>query len=306
MTLRPLALGAAALLLLGTTACTDEPDAGPAPTTEAPASTTTVDLTGVVLGAVPGETTTTGPVDVGRARLVGTVRGPEGPVPGATVHVERLVGERRIGRDLLSGPDGTWTLDGVPGGRYRVRAYLPPSLAQPASEVRFLADGDEHRFDLVLEDQGGLVVRSDIAPDQPPVGAAVNLVVLVANRTVGVDGVVRAAPVTGVLVELTGLGRWVLRDDTAPVPTTSSTLVGPGDPGTTSTTEPQSAASARQRLDGRGQARFELRCRERGAPGLALRVPVRADDGATGTQTVALDLAACGADPPPTTSSTSP
>lgn len=302
MTARPVALAVAALLALSTS-CSDERDAGPAPTTEPTASTTTVDLTGVVLGQVPGETTTTGPVEVGRARLVGTVRGPDGPVPGATVRVERLVGGGQVGRDLSSGPDGTWTLDRVPGGRYRVRAFLPPSLAQPRPDVRFLADGDEHRFDLVVEDQGGLVVRADLAPDRPPVGSAVNLAVLVATRTVDLDGVVRAAPVTGVLVELTGFGRWVLREAPS-TPTTGTSLLDPDD-GTSTTTEPDRGATATQRLDGRGQARFELECRQRGAPGLALRIPIVSDDG-PGTQTVALDLPGCGADPPATPTTTSP
>ena len=293
---------AVAVGLLLVAACTDDRDATPAPTTEPRASTTTVDLTGVALGRVPGETTTTGPAQVGRARLVGTVTGPDGPVAGATVRVERLTASGSVRRDLASGADGRWALEGVPGGRYRVRAFLAPTLAQTAAEVRFLADGDEHAFDLVVQDQSGLLVRADIAPDQPAVGAAVNLVVLVANRTVDLDGVVRAAPVTDVVVELTGLGRWELRGS-SPEPTTSTTDLDVS----TSTTvaEPDGGASPSQRLDAGGRARFELRCRAAGSPGLALRVPV-ADDLGPSTQTVPLDLPGCGAEPPSTTSTSAP
>src|SRR4051812_7852675 len=58
-------------------------------------STTAPDLTGVGLAAVAtGRTTTTSiALGPGAAALNGTVVGPDGPVPGAVVHVERLVGD---------------------------------------------------------------------------------------------------------------------------------------------------------------------------------------------------------------------
>lgn len=299
------------LVALLAAACTGEDDAGPSPTTQATTSTSVVDLSGVVLPGVGGETTTT--IDeTGTARLVGSVRGPTGPLAGATVRVDRIVAGREVRHDVLTGPDGRWELRDVPGGRYRVRAYLAPSYAQTSAEVRFLADGEEHTFDLVLDDQRGVVVRADVAPDQPTVGAAVNLVVLVVRRTVAADGVVRSTPLAGITVELGGLGRWVLRDDDD----------GTGDSGTGDTTSTtfDTGTSISARLTEGGRARFELRCLTAGASGLSLRVPV-AIEAAPGTttpaapattatseplvtvETVPLELPAC-ADPAPASTTT--
>jgi hypothetical protein len=302
---RSIPLGAWLLVALVAAACTDGDDAGPSPTTQATATTSTVDLSGVALPGVGGETTTT--IDeVGTARLVGSVRGPDGPVPGAAVQIDRLVAGRQVRHDLRTGPDGRWELPNVPGGRYRVRAYLAPSLAQTTADVRFLNDGEEHTFDLVVEDQRGVVVRADVAPDQPTLGNAVNLVVLVARRVVSEDGVVRSTPVSGAFVELQGLGRWELRDDDA----------GGGDGGvdgglgTTSTTF-DTGPSRSALLSSGGQARFELRCVTTGAPGLSLRVPGVVDAttatsvGTPADEIVLLELPAC-IDPTATTTTTSP
>lgn len=285
-----------ALVAVLAAACTSGGDeAGPSPTTDATTTTTTttptssVDLSGVVLPPVGGETTTT--IDeTGTARLVGTVRGPTGPLAGATVRTERIVGGDEVRRDVVTGPNGRWELRDVPGGRYRVRAYLAPGFAQTTAEVRFLADREEHTFDLVVNDQRGLVVRADAAPDQPTVGGLVNVVVLVAQRTVDRNGVVGSAPLAGSTVELSGLGRWILLDG-----------------GTTSTTLDPSAPATAGLSDG-GRARFQLRCASPGPPGLVLRV-LRPVDTAppeeaappVDIETVPLDLPACAEAPVDTT-----
>jgi hypothetical protein len=256
----------ATVLLAGGGACSDDDDAQPAPTTQATTSTTAVDRSGIALAGVPGETTST-IVEGGTAELTGSVQGPQGLVAGATVRIERLVGGREIRTDVLSGPDGRFALPGVAGGRYRVRAFLAPSLVQLEPEVRFLADGERHDFELVMEAQGGLVVRADVAPEPPLLGRAVNLVATVATRSVGDDGIVRSTPVVGVTVELSGLGRWSLRDDEGE--SSTSTTFGP----VTSTTSRSRTGVAR--TDSGGRVRYELRCADPGDPGLFLRVPMR-------------------------------
>ncbi len=258
------------LLVAVLAACTGGgEDSGPTSTTRPTPSTTVVDRSGIALAGVPGETTTS-IVETGTARITGTVRGPSGLVPGATVRIERLVAGREIVMDVVSGADGAFLLEGVPGGRYRIRAFLAPSLAQTAPEVRFLEDGEEQAFDLVVEAHHGVVVLADAAPDRPLLDAPVNVVVRVLNRTVGDDGVVRSVGVPGLTVELSGLGRWNLRRSGFDTTTSTSTFAV-----TSSTTTTRPSASAAARTDAEGQVRFELRCDAPGAPGLSLLVPVR-------------------------------
>lgn len=294
---RWLAVLLGATTLLGLASCSDDEDAEPAPDPRVTTSTAIVDRSGIALAPVAGETTTT-IREKGSARLVGTVRGPSGPAAGATVRIERFVAGREIRNDVVTGPDGRFALEGVPGGRYRVRAFQPPTLAQVDSEIRFLADGAEHEFDLVMEEHSGLVVLASSAPEPAQVGLPVNLVVQVTQRQVDADGVIRTSPVTGVRLELTGLGRWVMR----------GSATGAGGSSSSERVAPSVIT------DGAGRARWELRCEAAGEPGLAVRVPVQSSatppqPPATTApqvtmQTIALDLPACVRPAPATTSTT--
>lgn len=264
------ALTAAALVVAACSGGGEE--AAPDPVERPPRpSTTRVDHTGVVLGVVPGETTTT-VVASGRAALVGTVRGPGGPAPGATVRVERLAPGGPT-TDVVADAEGRYELRGVPGGRYRIRAFRPPTLAQTQPEIRFLEDAVEHRIDLDVADRSGPVVIARAAPDPPLLHQAVNLVVQIGTRRVDGDGVVRTEPVPGLQVELSGLGSWQLASAS---PTTTTTRPGGGPPfTTTTTTAPVGPSTATATTDGEGRARWSLVCRRTGPPGLSIRYAVR-------------------------------
>lgn len=313
--MRRLLSAALVVALTGVAACSGDGDSAPKPDPGSAVSTTVVDRSGILLAGVDGQTTTT-IVERGTATISGSVTGPEGLVAGATVRIERLVAGREIRTDLLTGPDGRFSLAGAPGGRYRVRAFLAPTLAQLTPVVRFLEDGKEHTFDLVLEPQSGLVVRSDAAPDPPLLDGPVNVVVAVFNRSVDPDGVVRYVAVTGVTVELVGIGRWELRDDSNPpddedddddTTSTTSSTTSTSEPfattSSTTTTTPGGGPSPVARTDSAGRVRYEMRCVATGAPGLSLRVPVtvRSAPDASGapgttrttTQTIALELPDC-------------
>src|SRR5437763_11830013 len=66
-------------------------------------------------------TTTTVSADIvgGQARIQGTVQGPQGPVQGATVRVERIVGSQTAATDLSTEPGGGFNLGDIRGGIYR-------------------------------------------------------------------------------------------------------------------------------------------------------------------------------------------
>ncbi len=183
-----------------------------APTT----TTTTVDFSTVPLAAVPGQTTTT-LVTSGKAALSGVVNGPEGGVPGAIVHAERLVGDAVQPFEIRTAEDGSWTLSGLPGGRFRVRAYRPPDLAMEEPAVFFLRGDENRELSLVVQSFVGVQVLAGTTPETLTVGDAANLAVRVTERYVDDAGVGQVRPVVNVRVRVRSSG-WREIDD--PVDTT--------------------------------------------------------------------------------------
>ena len=212
-------------------------------------------------------TTTTAPMETGKATLKGVVQGPDGPVPGAIISAERLVGDTVQRLQGRAGNDGTFALEKVPGGRYRVRAFLPPSLVMGDPEVFYQPDGEVRELRLRLEPFTGVVVRDGTSPAAPTVGDGVNLAVRVSQAQVGEDGIAREVPVAGVEVRVRVSGLRLL--DERPVTTTGSD----------------------------GVAVFHFRCERVG--------PVVGTAEVAGVQEAfALDLPGCGSRAPTTTTTT--
>ncbi|HVF31441.1 MAG TPA: carboxypeptidase-like regulatory domain-containing protein [Acidimicrobiales bacterium] len=200
---------AALVVLAGCQAKAVEP-LPPAPSLPPTTTTTIVDYSGVALAGVPGRTTTTVAIGPGRATLQGVVTGPDGPVAGAVVHAERLVGEAMATKDVVSGADGRFTMPNVLGGRYRLRAWkqAPDNLSLLEPQVFFLEGSEKKDVSLTVNRYQGVSVTAAIAPDPPLINTASNLVVQAVDRSVGPDGIVRSAPVPGVRAELFGTGDW--------------------------------------------------------------------------------------------------
>ena len=257
----------AALLALGV-ACTGGDDASkPRPVPSLPPTTIAIDYSNVRLERVPGSTTTTIPFGPGRAALNGFVVGPDGAVPGAVVHAERLVGDGQASVDVVTMPDGSWTIPNVLGGRFRVRAWRTPDLALTKPEVFFLGGDEKRRLDLTIARYDGPAVTASIAPNPPFVGESANLVVRLSIQSVDEAGIVRAVPAPPTSLNLVGSGAWSVDSEN---PTFT---------------------------DGNGDARWRVRCRASGNQPLAVVV--------NDFQTLALPgLPPCGAiitepEPPP-------
>lgn len=238
----------------------------PPPTSASPPTTVVVpsDFTGVRQGPVPGGTTTTVPaIGPGQATIDGSVLGPAGPVAGATVQAERIVGSAVVSTQATTGADGSFTIAGVLGGVYRVRAWQAPALDLVVPELFFLGTTDTHALTLQLTSYAGVQVATSMAPLAVDVGAAANVVVAATQQTVGVDGVVRPEPMAGASVSLDGGASWV--------PATADPTV----------------------TDSQGRATFEVTCVAPGAGGLVATV--------AGASPSALGAAECLTPPPPTT-----
>lgn len=205
-------------------------------TTTAPPETTT--STSITIVTVPGtpRTPTTVVTDFGpgAAQIAGTVVGPSGPVDGATVRIERAVGDTVTTRDLTTGGGGSFAMTAILGGRYQVRAWKAPDLAQRSAETFFLTADESRTLQLRLDQFGSLNVDVTADGDPLPAGEPFNVTVLVYEATVSDDGELVARPIPGPQVIVTTGERL--------------TVVG----------------SDRAIANGQGQATFRMQCRSAG------------------------------------------
>jgi hypothetical protein len=264
---RVAAIGGAVAALVAV-ACSSDPGALPEVPDFTPAATTTtgIDYSEVSLKGVTGKSPTTSVVfGPGQAAVSGTVISDEGAIPGATIQVERIVSGSTAVMTIQSADDGTWALNQVLGGRYRVRAWRAPDLAQTSWTAVFLEAAETKTVQLRVRDVGGLNLTSSIAPDPPRLGEQTNLVVQVTLKVVDEQGVVRATPQDNVQLDLVNSSGWRV----------------------------ESANPTLTNADGR--AAWTLRCRGTGSHSLAVTI---------GTQTVPLEVSDCVEPPEETTTTT--
>ncbi|MDY7100505.1 MAG: carboxypeptidase-like regulatory domain-containing protein [Actinomycetota bacterium] len=163
----------------------------------------------------------------GDARLSGVVEGPEGPVPGATVLIERFVDGYSASLRVGTNEAGAWGLSNIPGGRYRVRAWLQPTMTQLDPFVLWLDGDSSQSMRSALVPQEGREVTGHLRASSYEVGQAMMIGVTVRVPAVGDDGKVRAVGEPDVEVDLAvrgalsgggtavtgadGVARWQLR-----------------------------------------------------------------------------------------------
>jgi hypothetical protein len=207
----------AALLTLAATGCAGVQTLSyppPPPTAALPVVTRPTlpnNLPSVFEAGVPGATTLLPPaIRPGSSTINGTVLGPIGPIGGASVEADRLVGDQEASVRTTTAADGSWSIPGILGGRYRVRAWQVPGLDLLSPQIFFLAAGQAESVTLQLASFTGPNVAAAIAPAAPVEGERDNLVVQVTNPTVGSDGVVRQLPAAGVSVALVDGPQWTV------------------------------------------------------------------------------------------------
>jgi hypothetical protein len=260
------------MLALAAVGCSSSKQAAPpvtVPVTEstvpATSTTSTTSKPTTTVSTVPRTTVTTqlslGPGD---ATIAGTVSGPAGPVDGATVRIERLVGKGVATQDVTTS-GGSWQLPSVLGGSYRVRAFKPPDLVQSDVQVFFLAANERKVIDFKLVAAGGDRILAVVNPSPPRLGQPATLTVTVGTGRVDDQGRPSIAPRPGVVVVLSGGPGFVV--DSVPQVTT----------------------------DGNGAAAWSIRCTTEGANSLPMTV---------GGGVTAVILPACGSAPVAATTTT--
>lgn len=161
------------------------------------------------------------PVDMvgGESRISGIVRIDDEPASSALVRLERHTSTGTGVRDVIVGADGRFSARSLPGGRYRVRAWIPGKATMTASDVFFLEaeEAISRSYNLPLVD---LEPRVEfVNGGTMTVGLTGGFGVVITRNDVDADGILISAPVTGVEVSAS------FTDDVTPL----SPLVVPTD-----------------------------------------------------------------------------
>lgn len=89
-------------------------------------------------------------VSGGDAHLEGTVAHAGEPVEGATVRLERHVGQMTASLDVETGAGGYWSAPDLHGGHYVVRAWQEPDLALERARPLFLGEDERREVHVAL------------------------------------------------------------------------------------------------------------------------------------------------------------
>jgi hypothetical protein len=196
----------------------------------------------------------------GEASIVGTVSGPSGPVDGAIVRVERLVGKLVATTDVTTSGGGTYSVATILGGSYRVRAFKPPDFASSSVEAFFLGAKDRKVLDLRMPAAGGERITATVSPSPPKVDQTATLTIQIGTGRVDDQGRLSLTPRPGVPLSLAPAAGLALEG--TPLATT----------------------------DANGSAVWRIRCLAEGAKSFQLTV---------GTGITQVNIPACVPGPPP-------
>ncbi len=176
----------------------------PPPTTVSTPSIPTWSTTSPSVRSTTTTSTTRPPpvsIGPGEASISGTVVGPGGPVDGATVRIERLVGSAVASADVTTSGGGAWRMDSVLGGAYRIRAFKAPDLTQSNVEVFFLPATERRTIDLRLAGAGGPQITVVVNPNPPRVNQSATITVQIGTDRLDDQGRPAVVPLIGAVLQ---------------------------------------------------------------------------------------------------------
>lgn len=176
------------------------------PSVTVPEGFVLADTRGVRLLPLPGAARSDQPavaVTGGAASVSGVALGPDGPVGGATVLLERFVGDRSGSITVTADGAGRFRATGLLGGRFRIRAWRAPSLTATEAVTTFLAVDGQAEVVLQLERFERRQLQASLDVGGLSVGDRARVRALLTREAVDDAGIVVGAPVAGEPVRLT-------------------------------------------------------------------------------------------------------
>ncbi len=141
------------------------------------------------------------PVFGGKANITGSVLGPDGPVEGATVRIERFVGGRGGFAEVTTNKDGNYSAFNVYGGHFRIRAWLAPDLTTFEPQTTFVPAEVDRTIELRVLKRDANLLQAALNRGDPHVGEFVILEALLVNEEIDEDeGIVKGEGIKDVEV----------------------------------------------------------------------------------------------------------
>ncbi len=139
----------------------------------------------------------------GEAELSGVVLDDTGAfVPNATVRLERVTSSGSATLDLLAGDDGAWSANGLPGGRYRVRGFVPNVLRSGDVQVRLLGPEQSTELSLLSVPADDRTKLEIIGPESIMIDTSATIAVVASRQVVDAEGLLVRLPVPGTTISV--------------------------------------------------------------------------------------------------------
>ena len=136
----------------------------------------------------------------GKTKIEGTVSIEGIPAVGGTVRLERHTSSGIGVRDLFVNAEGRFSARDLPGGRYRVRAWLPGAATMTTSDVFFAESDSDYRRTYSLERIQSEPIIEFANGGTMYVGMTGSFGASVTQHRVNNDGIIVTHPVSGIFV----------------------------------------------------------------------------------------------------------
>lgn len=149
----------------------------------------------------------------GNSLVTGKIIGPDGPVSGAIVRLERTTLEGSMTEDVRTDSSGSYRFKGILGGRYSIRSWLPGKYTSGEPDLFFLDGVSDDDKDVKNSKP---VFKKDITirgvSSSPSIdystggsiyaGSSGVVAVTVTKESVSTDGIVIVSPASGTQVQV--------------------------------------------------------------------------------------------------------
>jgi hypothetical protein len=134
-------------------------------------------------------------IEGGRVTVRGRVLDGTDGVGGASVSIERIVGDRSAQITLTADGNGRYEAANLQGGLYRIRAWRAPDLSMQQSQVHFVSERQVLDANLAVNEEADSRFTATFDSGEARVGRSYTVSVEFRSSQVNAEGIIEDAPV---------------------------------------------------------------------------------------------------------------